>query len=262
MKANFERTAIVILILAVFASGVFSPPVRVVGYRVGFVRIVSHSSFYNIFNTLWVVGEVANEGEDMATTFTEITATFYNATGQIVAVEVGYADLDILLTGRKSPFEVLLTETEGSLQVHNYTLTVSWSNYAAGKPIGLEILSNSSNIDETGYMHVTGVIKNIGTMPATFTEVMATFYDESGTVVGADSEYTEPLHLTPNQTGIFDVELIYTQQVMKVASYSLTAESIQYSIIPEFPSTISLLLLMLIISLLITLAKKKRYNPT
>ena len=99
----------------------------------GSVNILSHSSFYDSLNTLWVVGEVENIG-DMATQFTKVTATFYNSSNQVVAVETGYTEIDVLLPGRKSPFSIMLLKSSGSLEVYNYSLTVSWDNYAAGKP--------------------------------------------------------------------------------------------------------------------------------
>lgn len=225
---NNERLFALTFSLLIAVLIVFSHPVQALGD----VRVVSHSSFYNIFNTLWVVGEVENIG-DMATRFTKITATFYNSSNQVIGSEYGYADLDVLLPGRKSSFDILFDESDGSLNVHNYTLAVSWDNYAAGKPLGIEILSSSNYIDGYGYMHVIGEVRNQGTLNANFTQVFATFYDSSGTVVGTDWDFTDPTHLTPNEIGAFDVELIYTQQVIKVASYSLTAESTQYAYNPS-----------------------------
>ena len=153
----------------------FSLPV----HALGDVRIVSHSSYYDSLNAFWIVGEVENTG-DMATQFTKITATFYNSANQVIGTDYGYADLDILLPNRKSPFSILFLESQGSLNIHNYTLTLSWDNYAAGKPLGIEIISNSSYIDGHGYMHVIGEVKNQGTINANFTKVFSTFYDSNG----------------------------------------------------------------------------------
>lgn len=115
-------------------------------------------------------------------------------------------------------------------------MTLTWDNYAAGKPLGIEILSSDDYIDGYNHMHVTGEVKNQGTINANFTKVFSTFYDSNGTVVGTAYSYTEPTHLAPNETATFDVELIYTQQVMKVSNYSLASESSQYALIPELSS--------------------------
>jgi hypothetical protein len=203
------------------------PPVQALGD----VRVVSSSSFYDSLDALWVVGEVENIG-DMATDFTKVTATFYDSSNQVIDSDYGYADLDVLLPDRKSPFSILFLESQGSLNVHNYTLSVSWDDQPAGKTEGIEILSSSDYIDGSNHMHVTGEVKNQGTLNANFTKVFVTFYDSQGTVVGTDYDYTEPTHLTPQETATYDVELIYAQQVAKVASYSLTAESTQYAYSP------------------------------
>jgi len=225
----------------------------------GNVDILSHSSFYDSLNTLWVVGEVENTG-DMATQFTKVTATFYNSSNQVVAVETGYTEIDVLLPGRKSPFSIMLLKSSGSLEVYNYSLTVSWDNYAAGKPLALQILSNSSRIDELGYMHVLGEIKNTGSSTARFTKAIATFYDANGTVVGEASSYTEPSDINSNQTAAFDIELTYTQQVMKVASYTLTAESMDYALIPEYNQTTISLIALLTLTLTLIISKHKRHT--
>ena len=41
------------------------------------------------------------------------------------------------------------------------------------------------------------------------------------------------MHLAPSTKGTFDVELIYEQQVMKMASYELSAESMEYGLLLE-----------------------------
>jgi hypothetical protein len=241
------------LILMFFAFCSFFQSAKALGN----VKILSHSSFYDSLNTLWVVGEVENTG-DMATQFTKVTATFYNSSNQVVAVETGYTEIDVLLPGRKSPFSIMLLKSSGSLEVYNYSLTVSWDNYAAGKPLALQFLSNSSTIDGRGHMHVLGEIKNTGSLTARFTKVIATFYDANGTVVGEEWDYTEPSDISPNQTAAFDIELIYTQQVMKVASYTLTAESMEYALIPEYNQTTIPLITLLALTLTLIVIRHKR----
>jgi hypothetical protein len=250
------------LILMFFAFSSFFQSAKALGN----VKILSHSSFYDSLNTLWVVGEVENTG-DIATQFTKVTATFYNSSNQVVAVETGYTEIDVLLPGRKSPFDIMLSESDGSLKVYNYSLTVSWDNYAAGKPLALQILSNSSRIDELGYMHVLGEIKNTGSLTARFTKAIATIYDANGTVVGEASSYTEPSDINSNQTAAFDIELTYTQQVMKVASYTLTAESMEYALIRARNQTTISLIALLALTLTLIISKnakattKQQPNP-
>jgi hypothetical protein len=222
----------------------------------GDVTIVSHSSFYTSLNTLYIVGEVENTG-DVSTEFTKVTATLYDSEDAVIDTTVGYATLDILPPGRKSPFYIMILEDDGALDVDHYSLTVSWSDADEEKESVLEILSSSSDTDALDFLHVTGEIKNTGSATANEVMVSATFYDSEGTVVGRDWEYAEPENLSPDQTGTFDVELIYSGQIAKVASYSLTAESQEYSLVPEFPTWASLVAAVAVVALTAIVYKKR-----
>ena len=251
MKSNIALIVSIILVVTCFMS-VSCQAVQALGD----VKIVSHSSFYNSINVLYIVGEVENTG-DVATEFTKVNATYYNSENQVITTSVGYSTLDVLIPGRKSPFTIMLFEEDGAFDVQNYTLSISWREHEEGKPLGLEILSSSQHVDALDFLHVTGEVKNTGTATATSVMVCATFYDSTGTVVGRDWEDADPSDLAPNQTGTFDVELIYSQQIAKVASYSLTAESETYALIPEFPTGTPMLVALAIATLAVVVYKKK-----
>jgi len=124
-----------------------------------------------------------------------------------------------------------------------------------GKPEGLVILSNSSYIDSYGWMHVVGT-KNISAYTTTYVKVIATFYDNTGRVVHCDFTFSNPDDLETNQAGSFDILLI-SERVSLIESYELTAESHEYAIIPEFPSSLVLPLLVFLILIVVVLSKKK-----
>ena len=189
----------------------------------GNIGRISDSSFYDS-NTLYVVGEVKNTG-DIAIQNVNVRVVFYDSSNQKITAVEGYTDLNVILVGRKSFFNIRMLESQGSLNVRNYTVWFNWTDSAAGKPQGLVVLSNNESVDSEGHKHVTGQIQNQGTVNSNNTEVSATFYNSSGTVVGASWAFSSPSNLSPGQTADFDIELIFTQQVAKVAGYSLTAES-------------------------------------
>ena len=220
------------------------------------VTLVSHSMFYTSSNVLYVVGEVENTG-DVATEFTKVNATFYDSENEVITTKVGYAEVDVLLPGKKSPFYVMLMEYDGSLDVESYELTVLWNESEETKEQVLEITSSSQSTDILDSLHVTGEIKNTGSTTATEVIVFATFYDSTGTVVGRSWEYAEPEDLASGQTGTFDVTLIYEEQIAKVASYSLTAESTEYAFIPEFPTWTPLAVALTFIAVTMVVYKKK-----
>jgi len=250
MKRNIVSIAVCLVIVSFMAFSV--QPVQAASN----VTIVSHSSFYTSSNILYIVGEVENTG-DVATEFTKVNATFYDSEDEVIDTKIGYATLDILLPGRKSPFYIMLLEDDGSLNVDDYSLTVAWDDNEEGKEQGLEILSSSDHTDAGDYLHVTGEIKNIGSTTANDVIVYATFYDSTGTVIARDSENVEPENLSPDQTGTFDITLIYAEQIAQVASYSLTAESTEYALIPEFPTWTPLAIALTFIAIATIVYKKK-----
>jgi hypothetical protein len=57
---------------------------------------------------------------------------------------------------------------------------------------GLKIVSQSNHTDIAGAFHVVGEVENAGNTTAKFVEVVGTFYDAKGTVVGTSYTFTEP----------------------------------------------------------------------
>ena len=63
--------------------------------------------------------------------------------------------------------------------------------------------------------------------------------------------------MSPDQIGTFDIALIYPELVEKVASYSLTAESENYALVPEFPVWPTMLIALAFVALAMLVYKKK-----
>jgi hypothetical protein len=70
----------------------------------------------------------------------------------------------------------------------------------------------------------------VGSDPATNTKVHATFYDESGRVIGYSSTSAEPSTIDPNGKASFEMKI--HERVPVIQSYTLLAESDLYSIVP------------------------------
>ena len=209
-----------IFLLVMLTSCIFLP----ITTAIGNIGKLSDSSFYDTNDNLYVVGEVKNTG-DVAVQNTNVRVVFYDSSDQKITAIEGYTDLNVILSQRKSFFNIRLLKSEGSLNVASYTIWFNWTDTEVGKPLGLVILSSSTDVDLAGHKHVTGQIQNQGNLNSINTEVSATFYNSSGVVVGTSWVFSNPTNLASNQIGEFDIELIYPTQVTQVASYSLTAES-------------------------------------
>jgi hypothetical protein len=227
----------------------------------GDVALLSHSSYYSSDNNLWIAGEVQNIGNHTIR-FTKITITYYDSSNQNITANYCYAYLYYLLPGRKAPFQTFLSYESGALQVHRYTFNITHENWPTDKEPALQVLSSSSyTTDFPTALHVNGTIQNLGATDANNPKVVVTFYDAEGTVVGAgqDSEL-DPI-LPPGRNLTFDAAL-YLYQLDKVAYYSVTAESDNYALIPEFQSLTMVPIFTTATLVAVVLSKRKRTRPS
>jgi len=221
------------------------------------VDILSDIGYLDSLGYYHVVGEVQNVG-DQTVNYVKITATFHDSSDVVIATDFTYTELDVLLVGRKSPFDLLLFDTTQSAKVDHYSLSVTFS-ITSSLPMGLEILSNSSYIDGIGWMHIVGEIKNIGSVRATYVKVIATCYDEAGKVVDADFIYSDPSDIDPNQKAPFEI-LVTSERVPYVDMYELTAESNQYTLVPEFPTWTPILLILIVLTVAIAIYRRRLFK--
>lgn len=203
------------------------------------IVILSHTGYIDLLGFYNVVGEVQNTG-DQAARYVEIIATFYNSSNVVVGTSFTYSDVSVLSPERKSPFRILLADTTQVLKTDHYSLNVDFTP-AASLPQGLEILSHSSYTDTLDFIHIVGEVKNIGNAIATYVQVIATCYDDTGKVVEEGFTFSNPNDIEAGQTAPFEI-LITGENKELVTSYTLTAESTQYAEIPEFNSYLALLL--------------------
>jgi len=86
------------------------------------------------------------------------------------------------------------------------------------------IQNDSSFIDETGYYHVVGEVKNTGDVWLQFVRTAATFKDQSGTVVDTSFTYTELDRVAPSIASGFDILELDTGKSAMIRSYTLALE--------------------------------------
>ncbi len=217
------------------------------------------SGYLNDNGLYCVVGEVENTGN---TTMTDayVNATFYDSTGVSVAEISQPIMLSTILPGRVSPFEIVLYSNAESQKVHNYTLRIVKSATTSNGQIGLSILSNISALDSNGF-HINGTIKNVGAQNISFTQVIATFYNQNGHAIAAVFVNSSPNLLSVNQTGQFEI-LLNTSEASQVNHYALEAEAYDsslnpdYELIPEFQPTTFVCTLLILTAALISAARR------
>ena len=103
--------------------------------------------------------EIKNNAEQPVN-FIQINATLFQANNDIITNRITMTLVNTLLVNRTSPFEIILYNSAQSNLVDHYDLNLSFS---ITEPLieGLNIISNSSYIDDNDQLHIIGEIMNI-----------------------------------------------------------------------------------------------------
>jgi len=187
------------------------------------VEILSHSSRLDE-GWYYVVGEVQNISS-YNLEYVELTGTFYNSSGTVIDTDFTFTDMDTLVPGQKSPFEIILMDSTVASAVDDYVIVNSDYAITSEAPYGgLSVLSHSSNLDAYGWYNVVGEVKNVGTQSAEYVQVIATFYNSAGTVIGTEFTFTSPSDLAADQTAPFEMTVLDTTVSAQIASYELQVQ--------------------------------------
>jgi len=253
--------------------------------------IVSLNGHYeSVLSSYLIMGEITNVGDAAATNIT-VTINGYDASNKFINSTAndfsgygpytrsygGYVAL-VLIPDAKISFEDWIGDSQGGQNVDHCTSTVSFID-GANLPSELQITITDAHVPsccDQNLLSISGTIKNLGTSTATQVYVYGTCYDENGTVIGTG--VTSPIDigsLDAGQTTVFAFQC--TGGMASFAgianSYVVTAESFtgnsysgvaQYTStseatgpIPEFPSEICILLLLMTMSAVLILRKKQ-----
>ena len=170
-------------------------------------------------NALYFVGEVHNIG-DQPLERPEVSVVLYDATGQVLANERGFATQDIVAPGQRVPVRIVFTTPPAQWSKFQVLFQPEAAtepglhNYADLTPSALNLVRSPTS----GYL-VSGTVKNSGARPARYIQAVVTLYGGNGQVVGVGEDLTDPDHLAPNGLAVF-----------KVTIYSVAAEPISYRV--------------------------------
>lgn len=204
----------------------------------GSIRIISEDGFHAIITLTGiepepidrpyyvVVGEIENIGNTPVYNVS-IRVEFFSSNGTSIKNLTRAAFLYVLPPGRKSPFIVQLSDELNIIASYRIT-DLTYKEYPREKPEKLKI-GNSTFM----YGVVTGTIKNVGEKDTKHVIVIATFYDEEGKVIAANSDMSIN-ELAAGETKVFQIEFPFsnmTRPIPDEITGIVTAESIDYAAI-------------------------------
>jgi hypothetical protein len=213
--------------LMIIAAVIFLPKV----HAMPSAQIQNDSSYRDSIGYYHVVGEVRNTG-DVWLQYVKVTGVFKDAGGQVVDVDFTYTMLSNLRPNNTSPFDLIEIDAIKSAAIKTYSLTLDFEQLDTPPATTLTILHQGGTLDSIGDYVIVGEVENAGDQVASFTKVVATFYNVRGTVIAADFTFTSPDSIPPGQTYGFKLYGPTATVSAYVKSYSVTAESEQYASLP------------------------------
>lgn len=182
--------------------------------------ILNHSSYIDHSGYLHVVGKLQNIGS-RNTELNRVTVTFFDSEGASVMTASNYSYLDILTLGQKSPFEVIFSSPP---IVTNYKLETTWRMTTKEPYLDIEIEESSlGEIGERGKALLTGKVINREDEAMDVVMIVATFYDESGEVIGTGFTFSDISPLRSGESSGFTM-MVVPQVADFMGNYSLQAE--------------------------------------
>lgn len=152
----------------------------------------------------YVVGEVLNTTEDTLR-FVEVLASFYDTDGQLVGTGSTFTEISLVEAGGIAPFKLATLDPPPSLA--DYKLR---SDHLTTRddPVRLEVVNESAYVDESGWHHVFGEVRNPYDYAVKFAEIVATYYRASHEVVRVEVTFSDLDTLQPGGISAFEIVLV------------------------------------------------------
>jgi hypothetical protein len=167
--------------------------------------LMGTNDYLDDLGNLHLVGEVHN---DMAHNVDQIRVgvTFYDGAGQVLESTTGSALLDLLAPGQRSPF-VIVWENPGDWKRYSIRATARPTTERAKE--GLTVVHSYARLDENGFYHVVGTVRNDGLTTAYYVEAVVSLYDSLGKISNAGFAHAKPSRVAPGRAASFDCVFEY-----------------------------------------------------
>jgi hypothetical protein len=181
------------------------------------VSILSQSTYVDTVAYRHIVGEVQNNGSTNIEAI-QLAFQFFDAANNSVGSDNATSTVDRLAPGEKSPFHEVFLPAAG---YDHYTVALSAVDAPDVPNHNFTVLNQLETPTGSGFLQITGDIRNDNTTDADFVNAVFTFYN-GNTVVNEDSSFVNDDTITPGGTSAFFEEISQTPAFTR---YTITAES-------------------------------------
>jgi len=176
-----------------------------------------------------IVGEIINDSDKPLNQIT-IFATLYSGSDAVHQTS-SETLTNVIMPGMKGVFDIMIFENIG--QTDHYALDLDYK-VTQPKSQVIEITSSELRYAQFDNIVIKGTVANNGDITANMVKVIGTLYDRDGNVVAVSQIIMEPDYIRANGESFFLITVPGGTQ-MDIVDYSLTAESEEYTAVPEFP---------------------------
>jgi len=184
------------------------------------VRVRSERRYTTEYGTLFVVGEVINEGTTPVYGV-ELEATFFDAAGQVIDTANGYARLEQTNPGQRNPFRLGLLNDPARVARHEVRV-VNWETTSPYNPQPLTVVSQQTRNNDG--LEIFGEVRNATAKTLESTVVVATMYDTKGNVVDVLPDL--PYDYSAGYRRTFDYTVRYEMAPGSTSVYNLTPQQL------------------------------------
>jgi len=206
----------------------------------GEVSIQNDQKYVDSDGLLHIVGEIENNTSTPLNQI-KISAILLDNNGNEVKSVVGETVSNTIMPEMKGAFDILIKNVS-SESIDDYELNLDY-RMAEPKNQVIEISSTTLTKDTSNNTVITGMLENKGNITANMIRVVATLYDRDGNVVTVSESYTKPDFLRAGDNSNFIIPIHEKSQSIHAVDYSISAESDEYVVVPEFPLGTGLLLI-------------------
>ena len=196
------------------------------------VLIQNDQQYISDDGSLHIVGEIENSSNAPLNQI-KITAKLLDERGfQIGQVNASPIN-NVVMPGMNGAFDIIITGPDSHM-TSDYNLEFDYK-IAEPKNQVIEITSSELKQDNQGNVMILGTLENNGEITANMINVIATLYDRDGTVVAISNILMQPDFLRSGDTSTFIIPIHEKSQSIHAVDSTLSAESDEYTIVPEFP---------------------------
>lgn len=165
------------------------------------VVIYQFAAYQTAVGSLWLLGEVVNEGS-LPVEQVQVTIDLLDDANGVIDSVTAWTAVTLISPGEKAPFGVLITERPANFSRPAISIAGGHTLVDLGsRTIDVAVVETAVTI-KSEHVQVTGAVENKGEQPVNQIILTATFYDDQGGITGFQQQ-TIPETLADGETAEF-----------------------------------------------------------